>query len=138
MKTLHYFIAGLFLTVSNLSEAQTAGAQVAQNQIIADDELLVVGVRYYFYPNLDAYFDTQTNLYVYEKAGQWIKSKELVSGYRGYSIMNNVRVEITDYNGDTPHIMLKTHQEQFPKKYSAKRKPPKVVKETKDARVAFN
>jgi len=136
MKTKYYLVTGLFLFVSYVSEAQTSGLQSAQISTIVEDELPSIGIRYYYYPNLDAYFDSHTNLYVYQENGQWVKSKELTSGYRGYSIFNGVRVGIDDYNGDTPYTMLKQHQEKFPKKYSAKRQPPKVVKE--DNKLAYN
>ena len=135
MKTLHKLIATFFLTVSSIAGAQTAGNVDTQN-ITSADELPSIGVRYYYYPNLDAYFDSRSNLYIFEQDGQWIKSKELTSGYRGYSLFNGVRVAITDYNGDTPYTLLKEHQKQFPKKYSSKRKPPKVVKE-EEMKIAY-
>ncbi|HEY0092541.1 MAG TPA: hypothetical protein VGB43_08655, partial [Flavobacterium sp.] len=126
----------LFLFISYASEAQTAGLQATQIAGIVDEELPPVGVRYYYYPNLDAYFDAHTNLYIFEKEGQWIKDKELSSGYRGYSIFNGVRVPIDDYNGDAPYSQIKEHRQKFPKKYSAKRQPPKQEKE--DSKLALN
>jgi len=140
MKSQNYFITGLLLIVCNLSMAQTARSADVQEAII-DDELPVVGMRYYYYPNLDAYFDTHTNLYILKENGQWMRSKEMASGYRGYSLFNSIRVEITDYNGDEPFTKLKEHQEQFPKKYSSKRKPPKIVPQdskNEDTNLAYN
>ncbi|HEX9980271.1 MAG TPA: hypothetical protein VGB50_06875 [Flavobacterium sp.] len=135
MKTIHYFTAVVLLMVSFTSQAQTQLTEASIAGIVNDDELPVVGVRYYYYPNLDAYFDTQSNLYIYRQNGSWVKAKEIAAGYRGYSILNNVRVAITDYDGDTPFTKLKEHQAQFPKKYKAKRVPPKPHS---DDKVAYN
>ena len=136
MKTLHYIIAGLFLSLNSASFAQASVADRIE-KISTEDELPSLGVRYYYYPNLDAYYDIRTNLYLFEQQGQWIKSKELTSGYRGYSLFNGVRVAINDYNGDTPYSQIKSHQEQFPKKYSSKRKPPKTTIEKEEMKVAY-
>lgn len=142
MKTIYTIITGILLLSANISTAQsTVIAETneindvkANSRIMSSDELPAVGVRYYYYPNLDAYFDTHKNLYIYEQQGQWVKSKEIVSGYRGYSIYNGTRFEITDYNGDQPYTRLADHRKQFPKKYSSRRQPPaKIHAETKVA-----
>ena len=125
---MNYILVFLMMFFSGLIQAQTA--QVT-NVAVEDDELPVVGVRYYYYPNLDAYYDSHTNLYIFQENGQWIKGKEIGSGYRGYSIMNNWKVPITDYNGDQPYTKLAEHQEKYPKQYSSRRHPPKKE-------VAFN
>ncbi len=123
MKKTNYLVMLLTIFFSGLIQAQTA--QAGPEVAVDDEELPVVGVRYYFYPNLDAYYDSQTNLYIFQQNGQWIKGKEIASGYRGYSLLNNVRVAITDYNGDQPYTKLDEHRQKFPKQYSAKRHPPK-------------
>lgn len=136
MKTLHCIIVGLCLILGSGTFAQPSVADGIE-KISSEDELPSVGVRYYYYPNLDAYYDSRTNLYLFEQQGQWIKSKELTSGYRGYSLFNGVRVAISDYNGDTPYSQIKSHQEQFPKKYSSRRKPPKAAIEKEEMKVAY-
>jgi hypothetical protein len=133
MKTLYTVIAGFTLLVGVSATAQTALTTDIQSQIAADESLPVLGVRYYYYPNLDAYFDSEENLYLYEQGGQYVKAKEIPSGYRGYSLYNKVRVAITDYDGDKPYTKLDEHRKQFPKKYSSRRQPPKS-----DHKLAFN
>jgi hypothetical protein len=133
MKTLYTVIAGFTLLVGISASAQTALTTDIQSQIASDESLPVLGVRYYYYPNLDAYFDSEENLYLYEQGGQYVKAKEIPSGYRGYSLYNKVRVAITDYDGDKPYTKLDEHRKQFPKKYSSRRQPPKS-----DHKLAFN
>lgn len=122
MKTIYIFLVYMALPAQAISQGAIAAASVSPSET----ELPVVGIRYYYYPNLDAYYDSRDNVYWYEeKNGQWVKSKGLKSGYRGYSLFNSVRVAITDYNGDQPYTKLEKHRKQFPKNYSSRRKPPK-------------
>ncbi|WP_395066881.1 hypothetical protein [Flavobacterium sp.] len=70
--------------------------------------------RYYFYPNLDTYYDRKTSEYIFKKEGNWVKELEIPSAYRGYSIYNNYRVEIADYKGETPYENLSENRKKFP------------------------
>lgn len=126
MKTLYSLVTALILITGYTATAQSAVTTDIQSQITSDESLPVLGVRYYYYPNLDAYFDSEENVYVFEQNGAFIKAKEIPSGYRGYSIFNGIRVAITDYDGDQPFTKISEHRKQFPKKYSAKRQPPKA------------
>lgn len=70
--------------------------------------------KFYFYPNLDAYFNTETNLYIYKLDGQWVSNPEIPNAYRGYSIYNNYKVAIKDYHDEKPFEKLDEHKKQFP------------------------
>ena len=140
MKTLYYFMTGLMLSISMISNAQDGVTNdiqpnVTEDKLATAEELPMLVARYYYYPNLDAYFDSKTNLFIYEANGEWIKTEQIASGYRGYSIYNGTNFPI-DYKGDKPFDLLSEHQKEFPKKYSAKRQPPKEMKE--DSKVASN
>ena len=135
MKTLRYPFAILMLLMTSLSSAQASLTNDIQAQFAEENSILASGVRYYYYPNLDAYYDTTENLYVFESntnRGQIVKAKEIPSGYRGYSLYNGVRVAITDYSGDEPFTKIAEHRKEFPKNYSSRRQPPKVVKADKN------
>ena len=129
MKTIYFLVTGLLITVNTAAQDMAAKSE--------NDDLPVVGVRYYYYPNLDAYFDTHENLYIYEQKGQWVKAPQIASGYRGYSLYNNTRFEVTDYNGDEPFTKLSDHRKQFPKKFASKRLPPSKTMQN-DTKVAYN
>src|SRR6476620_8016869 len=102
-----FYLASAFFLALQTANAQTPTQKTSD--VESEDALPSVGLRYYYYPNLDAYFDTRTNLYIYEIEGVWTKSKELKSGLRGYSLLNGTRVPITDYNGETPYSQLAEH-----------------------------
>jgi hypothetical protein len=70
--------------------------------------------RYYYFPNLEAYFDTQQLVYYYQQDGQWIIAKALPNGYRGYSIYNKCSVSITDYDDENICQFLNIHKKKYP------------------------
>ncbi len=141
MKTLtHFAIALMLLTGTFSSKAQYAtNADTAlELETLMDGESLL-NVRYFYYPNLQAYFDRETSTYLYSKNGDdWVESAQLPNGLRGYSLSNGKRVAITDYAGDEPYMLLEEHRKQYPANYSAKRQPvDKTPKQGKDA-LAYN
>jgi len=71
-------------------------------------------LRYYYYPNLEAYFDTQKSIYYYKEDGKWIAAEELPNGYRGYSIYNKTTVFITDYDDENPCQFIDQHKKKYP------------------------
>lgn len=70
--------------------------------------------RYYFYPNYEAYYDNKTSLYIFKENGKWIQNKEIPTAFRGYSVYNNYKVEITDYNGEIPFLNIVENKKSFP------------------------
>jgi len=75
-------------------------------------------IRYYYFPNLEAYFDLQEKVYLFRENGEWVEAEELPKNYGGYSLYNKVRVTITDYDGDEPYLMIDAHKKKYP--YNAK------------------
>src|SRR6476660_10286214 len=113
MKTLYTFVTGLLLMASLNTSAQTSVTTDIQSQFGDANSILESGARYYYYPNLDAYYDSKENLYIFESnqnKGQILKAKEVPSGYRGYSVYNGIRVAITDYTGDEPFTKIGEHR----------------------------
>jgi hypothetical protein len=79
-------------------------------------------IRYYYYPNLEAYFDTRRALYIYKQNGVWITSEEIAPNYRGYCLKNVYYVMLKGYLGDEPYTLLEQHKKEFPADFSSKRK----------------
>jgi hypothetical protein len=75
-------------------------------------------VRYYYFPNLEAYFDNLQLVYIYRVDGEWESAEELPTNYGGYSLYNKAKVCITDYDEEEPYVLLKTHKKMYP--YNAK------------------
>lgn len=111
MKILKNLIPILILFTCYLSSAQSSNGDVSSLPI---DPKTNCYVRYYYYPNLEAYFDNLELVYHYKVNGQWEKAENLPTNYGGYSLFNKVRVNITDYDGDEPYQLLKIHKKMYP------------------------
>lgn len=105
----------MLLFTCYLSSAQASGTDKSS---LPTDPKTNCYVRYYYFPNLEAYFDNLELVYIYKVDGEWQTSEELPTNYGGYSLYNKAKVTITDYDGDEPYTLLKTHKKMFP--YNAK------------------
>lgn len=84
----------------------------------ATETSLDTSFRYYYYPNLQAYYDIQSNLFLFRVNKEWVSAESIPDSYGGYSLYNNHRVKITDYDGDDITDMLSIHKLLYP--YNAK------------------
>ena len=120
MKTTTLLILGMIFSF-NISQAQ--GGPIASNISNETNESTSVGeVRYYYYPNLQAYFDTKVAMYLYMENGKLIVAEQIPSNLRGYSLKNGQYVMLKDYNGDDPYDLINEHKAQYPADYSSKPK----------------
>lgn len=138
MKTIKYLTIALLLFTGSFVKAQTAtnpdfnleATTILEHEMATD-------IRYYYYPNLQAYFDTKTLTYIYSKNREWVESTRIPTGHMGYSVYNTNKVAITDYLGDEPYLMIEDHKREYPAQYNAKRQSPHKQQEAKTA-VAYN
>lgn len=135
MKTISYFAIAFMLLGTTFSRAQySTNADVTKELegIMKNSEVDLLNVRYFYYPNLQAYFDRETSTYIYTRNGNdWIESTKLPNALRGYSVSNGKRVAI-EYTGDEPYELIKEHMKQYPANYSGKRQP--VASDAKKAK----
>lgn len=117
MKVITKMIIGMLLFSFNFTQAQ-----VELDVIDVVNTQKCKEARYYYYPNLHAYFDTKVGLYLYQEEGEWIESEKLAAALRGYSLKNGQYVIIEDYNGDEPYILFEQHKIQYPADYSSRSK----------------
>lgn len=110
MKSLKITLIAIFLfALNNLN---------AQSKATATPKLVTpttnCQLRYYYYPNLEAYFDVKKNIYYFTQNGKWVTAEEIPNGYRGYSLYNKCKIAITDYDDEDPTQFLQLHKKQFP------------------------
>jgi hypothetical protein len=86
-----------------------------------------VGVRYYYFPNMQAYFDTKRALYLIKQNGVWTNSETIDFTSRGYCLKNSAYEMLKEYTGDEPQHFLAVHQLQYPSNFSSRPIPPKKV-----------
>ncbi|RZJ68278.1 MAG: hypothetical protein EOO50_02335 [Flavobacterium sp.] len=71
-------------------------------------------IRYYYYPNLEAYFDKQKSVYIFRDKGEWTSAPEIPSGYRGYGLYNKVNTPIEDYDDEDVTQFFASHKKKYP------------------------
>lgn len=119
MKTITFLTMGMLIFSSQYTVAQIKlDASNDQLQAVAVNSL--VEMRYYYYPNLETYFDTQKGLYLSCEKGKWVSSEFLNLNNRGYSLKNGNFKMLQGYAGDEPYTLIKEHKLQFPPDYSSR------------------
>ncbi len=123
MKKLIYLTVGILLLNCNVLLAQQESPKKYDPKFNSSTNC---HTRYFYYPNLEAYFDTKLNLYIYSDKGEWKTAPEIPSGYRGYSLNNRINVPITDYDEDNILQFVSTHKKKYPY-VSGHRRPATVL-----------
>lgn len=71
-------------------------------------------LRYYYFPNLEAYYDTQKKIYYFKENSQWTTAEEIPEGYRGYSLYNRIYVFVTNYDDEIITQFIDIHKKKHP------------------------
>lgn len=98
-------------------------APVAGNQQYNAPEWVPVyepGVRYYYIPDIETYYDVANHDFVYLDHGQWIYSNDLPPVYRGYDLNNGYAVAL-DKRVYEPWRYHQNYSSNYPKYYYRER-----------------
>lgn len=124
MKTIKSILIGIVLFLSNM-----ANAQVSVNINIGSPPLWgpvgYTDVRYYYLPDIEAYYDIETSMFIYYGGGIWVHQAHLPSYYSHYDLYNGYKVVLSDYHGNSPHNHFHNHKKKYAKGY--KGKPQKTI-----------
>ncbi|HWY97713.1 MAG TPA: hypothetical protein VNY36_01400 [Bacteroidia bacterium] len=117
MKNLKLFIAGLLLVFSGVIYAQV-GITVTVGTPPAWAPAEAVGVRYYYIPDIEAYYDVNAGTYIYMSNGAWVRTAYLPPAYARYDIWGGYKVVLRDYDGDKPYEHFERHRKDYPRGYN--------------------
>lgn len=116
MKILKLIVIGILLFLG--SEAQ---AQVSVNVNIGTPPpwgpVGYTEVRYYYLPDVEAYYDVQSSMFIYFGGGVWVHRTYLPSRYRSYDLYSGYKVVMTDYRGDAPYSNFNEYKTKYAKGY---------------------
>ena len=110
MKNLKTIFCTLLFVVAFSAFSQTA-THVTKLDF---DNITNCRLRYYYYPNLEAYYDKEKGLYLYKENNEWKSGTEIPSGYRGYGLYNKVNIAIYDYDDDDVTQFFTSHKKKYP------------------------
>lgn len=74
-------------------------------------------VRYYYLPDVQAYYDIHTSRFIYLYGGTWIHRTYLPSRYRGYDLYGGYKVVMKSYRGNSPYKYYNHHKVKYAKGY---------------------
>ncbi|MHB1148186.1 MAG: hypothetical protein ACYC01_11415 [Lutibacter sp.] len=115
MKAIKFIILGIGLIFA--SEAQ---AQISVNVAPQWGPSGYSNARYYYLPDVEAYYDIQKSSFVYPSGNTWLRSAQLPQRYSNYDLYNGYKVAMTDYNGKAPYGLFKYHKVKYAKGYKGK------------------
>lgn len=116
MKTLKLFITALVLIL-----AGTLQAQVSVNvRLPAPPPWGPIGyneVQYYYLPDVEAYYDVPSAMFIYHERGIWVHRSYLPRRYRNYDLYGGYKVVMNGYHGNAPYENFREYQMKYRRGY---------------------
>lgn len=110
MKPLKVFLLLVFFACAN-TYAQSETVKIESLPI---DKKTNCYIRYFYFPNLQAYYDNLKMVYYFKENDEWKTAPELPKNFGGYSLFNKARVTINNYDDDDPFHLLPIHKKMYP------------------------
>jgi hypothetical protein len=74
-------------------------------------------VQYYYLPDVEAYYDVHTSMFIYFGGGVWLHEPRLPGIYANYDLYSGYKVVLSDYHGSTPYVNFHDHKKKYYKGY---------------------
>ena len=74
-------------------------------------------VQYYYLPDVEAYYDVQSTMFIYFSSGRWVHRAYLPTRYKNYDLYSGYKVVMNDYHGNAPYEHFKEHKMKYGKGY---------------------
>lgn len=119
MKTIKFILFGIGLIFASEAQAQIT---VKLNADLAPQwgPANYSNARYYYLPDVEAYYDIEKSSFVYPLGNTWYSSAQLPLRYRDYDLYNGYKVAMSDYNGKPPYGLFKFHKVKYSNGYKGK------------------
>jgi hypothetical protein len=72
-------------------------------------------IRFYYLPDVEAYYDVQSSLFIYQSGKKWVHRSHLPARYRNYNLYNGRKVMMSDYRGNSPYTHFREHKMKYGK-----------------------
>ncbi len=116
MKYLKLIIIGIVISISSGLNAQVS-VQINVGSPPMWGPVGYTEVRYYYLPDVEAYYDVQTSMFIYYGGGAWIHRTYLPSRYSNYDLYGGYKVVMVDYHGNSPYVHFKEYKVKYKKGY---------------------
>lgn len=116
MKTLKLILFGTALFIAGALQAQVS-VNVHLGRAPQWGPVGHSDARYYYLPDVEAYYDIQTSRFIYYDGRTWVHRTYLPARYRNYDLYSGYKVVMTDYRGNTPYLHHKDYKMKYAKGY---------------------
>jgi hypothetical protein len=116
MKTIKLVSALILLLIAGVSQAQLT-VTINMGTPPQWGPMGYADVRYYYIPAVEAYYDVQTTLFIYNSGGLWVHRSALPPRYRSYDLYSGYKVVMPDYRGEMPYVHFKDHKNKYNRSY---------------------
>jgi hypothetical protein len=119
MKTIKLLLIGLVLLFTGVAQAQFS----MSINLPAPPMWGPAGhstVRYYYMPDVEAYYDLNTSMFIYFGGNAWVRRAHLPARYKNYDLYGGYKVVMPDYRGNAPYSHFKEHKMKYGKGYRGK------------------
>lgn len=121
MKTLKLsFIAVLFFVVSGAASAQISIKVTINPPDWGPSD--AVGVRFYYLPDIQVYYDVEDAVFIYPSHGRWIRAAHLPASYGSFNLYTGYKVVLKDYHGERPYDNFDDDRQRYPHGYGRERR----------------
>lgn len=129
MKPLKLFLLGMLVVAfSSVSAQVSVSINIGSPPQWGPADYMEV--RYYYLPDVEAYYDVQTSVFIYYSYGSWIRRSTLPRRYRDYDLYHGYKVVMPDYRGEAPYSNFKDYKQRYRKGYNGG--PQRTVGERPD------
>ena len=116
MKTLKLLVIGTLLFFAGSVQAQIS-VQVNLGTPPQWGPSGYSDVQYYYLPDVEAYYDIPSSMFIYYNGVTWVHRSYLPSRYRNYDLYSGYKVVMTDYHGGTPYTHFREYKAKYHKGY---------------------
>jgi hypothetical protein len=116
MKSIKLIVAGMLLFLAGSMQAQVSvnvniGAPPLWGPVGYND------VRFYYLPDVEAYYDVQSSMFIYLDGGSWVHRGYLPSRYGNYDLYGGYKVVMKGYHGNDPYSHFTDHRKKYGRGY---------------------
>lgn len=116
MRTFKLIILG-FLLISAISTQAQLSVNVHLGTPPAWGPAGYNSVRFYYLPDIEAYYDVQNKMFIYFQGKTWIHRSYLPARYKNYDLYRGYKVVLKDYHGDSPYTHFNENKFNYAKGY---------------------
>jgi len=119
MKTLKLFVVGMMLVFAGSVMGQIS-VKVHIGTPPAWGPAGYNSVKYYYLPDVEAYYDVQHSMFIYMVGNSWVHRSYLPARYKNYDLYGGYKVVMNDYHGNSPYTNFKSYKIKYAKGYRGK------------------